>query len=66
MGVQYADDLGQSMPFDKFYDAMADGAEHQAPPRSTWTNSSPISPRFLEQGLDILHVTPVLGHLRGV
>ena len=26
-GVDYDDDLGQSIPFDKFYQAMADGAE---------------------------------------
>ncbi len=26
-GKQYVDDLGQSMPFEKFYQAMADGAE---------------------------------------
>ena len=25
-GVSYPDDLGKSMPFDKFYDAMAHGA----------------------------------------
>lgn len=26
-GKPYTDDLGQSMPFDKFYQAMVDGAE---------------------------------------
>ena len=26
-GKQYADDLGKSMPFDKFYQAMVDGAD---------------------------------------
>ena len=26
-GKQYADDLGQSIPFDQFYQAMANGAE---------------------------------------
>ena len=26
-GKSYADDLGQSIPFDKFYQMMADGAE---------------------------------------
>ena len=26
-GVQYPDDLGQTMPFDKFYQAMVDGAD---------------------------------------
>lgn len=54
-GVQYADDLGESMPFDKFYKAMADGAN---------TKTSQVNvdefvayfTGFLEQGLDILHV----------
>ena len=54
-GVQYADDLGDSMPFDKFYQAMADGADTKTSQVNvdefvayfTW---------FLEQGLDILHV----------
>ena len=54
-GVQYADDLGESMPFDKFYKAMADGAD---------TKTSQVNvdefvayfTGFLEQGLDILHV----------
>jgi fatty acid-binding protein DegV len=26
-GKQYADDLGKSMPFDQFYQAMVDGAD---------------------------------------
>lgn len=51
----YFDDLGQSMPFDKFYQAMVDGAE---------TRTSQLNPEeyisyfipFLEQGKDILHV----------
>lgn len=54
-GVQYADDLGESMPFDQFYKAMADGAD---------TKTSQVNvdefvayfTGFLEQGLDILHV----------
>lgn len=54
-GVPYLDDLGQSMPFDEFYARMAAGAE---------TKTSQINAdefvdyfrRFLEQGLDILHV----------
>ena len=49
-GVQYADDLGESMPFDKFYKAMADGAN---------TKTSQVNvdefvayfTGFLEQGL---------------
>ncbi len=54
-GVQYADDLGASMPFDQFYQAMADGAD---------TKTSQVNvdefvayfTAFLEQGLDIMHV----------
>ncbi|MBE5801276.1 MAG: DegV family protein [Clostridiales bacterium] len=54
-GKQYLDDLGQTMPFDQFYSAMANGAE---------TRTSQINPGefvdyftpFLEQGKDILHV----------
>ncbi len=55
-GVEYRDDLGQSMPFDVFYDKMKQGAE---------TKTSQINVGefveyfrgFLEQGKDILHVT---------
>lgn len=54
-GVQYYDDLGQSIPFDEFYKQMAAGAE---------TKTSQVNPDefvdyfrpFLEQGFDILHV----------
>lgn len=54
-GVQYADDLGVSMPFDQFYKAMEEGAD---------TKTSQVNvdefvayfTGFLEQGLDILHV----------
>ena len=54
-GVQYADDLGESMPFDQFYKAMADGAD---------TKTSQVNvdefvayfTGFLEKGLDIFHV----------
>lgn len=44
-GVQYNDDLGQSMPFDKFYQAMADGAETK-PPRLMFRNLKSILSRF--------------------
>lgn len=55
-GRAYADDLGESMSFDDFYRAMANGAE---------TKTSQINPEefmayfepFLQQGKDILHVT---------
>ncbi len=54
-GKSYPDDLGQSMPFDRFYQAMADGAETK-----TWQ----INPEefveyfepFLAAGKDVLHL----------
>ena len=55
-GVEYADDLGQSIPFDEFYKRMADGAD-------TCTAQVNISEyldhfeKFLKEGKDILHVT---------
>ena len=53
-GVQYADDLGESMPFDQFYKAMADGADT----KTSQVNVDEFVAYFtgLEQGLDILHV----------
>ena len=55
-GVEYPDDLGKTIPFHDFYQAMANGAE---------TKTSQISigefvtyfRAFLEEGKDILHVT---------
>lgn len=55
-GVAYPDDLGQTMPFDQFYQAMVDGAE---------TKTSQINVEeyatyfrtFLENGQDLLHVS---------
>lgn len=54
-GVQYPDDLGQTMPFDKFYQAMVDGAD---------TKTSQINAEefeeyfesFLKDGKDIIHL----------
>ena len=55
-GVQYQDDLGQSMSFPDFYDAMKNGAD---------TKTSQINADefvnyfegFLKEGKDVLHVT---------
>lgn len=55
-GTSYPDDLGQSMPFDKFYQAMADGAETQTSQVNVEEFVDYFTP-FLEQGKDILHVT---------
>ncbi len=55
-GKQYLDDLGESMPFDQFYQAMVDGAD---------TKTSQINAEefceyfegFLKEGKNILHLT---------
>ncbi len=55
-GVDYPDDLGQTIPFDKFYAAMVNGAD---------TKTSQVSAgeymvhfeKFLTEGKDIIHVT---------
>lgn len=55
-GKPYPDDLGQSIPFDQFYQAMVDGAD---------TKTSQINAQeyeeyfegFLKQGRDVLHLT---------
>ena len=55
-GREMMDDLGQTMPFDKFYQAMVDGAET----RTSQVNTEEYLvyfEGFLRQGLDILHIT---------
>lgn len=55
-GTDYLDDLGQSVPFDRFYQAMVDGAET----RTQQVNAAEYQAyfaSFLDKGLDILHVT---------
>ena len=54
-GKEYEDDLGKSMPFDKFYAAMANGAETKTSQINTEEFIDYFTP-FLEQGCDILHV----------
>jgi len=54
-GVDYLDDLGQSMPFDQFYDKMTKGSE-------TSTSQVNVSEyvdfftEFLSEGKDIIHM----------
>ena len=55
-GTAYPDDLGQSMPFDDFYAAMAAGADTKTAQVSEGEFIDYFTP-FLEQGLDILHVS---------
>jgi len=54
-GISYSDDLGKSMPFDKFYKAMADGAETQTSQVNVDEFLTYFTP-FLEAGQDILHI----------
>ena len=54
-GVQYPDDLGKSMPFDKFYAAMAAGADTKTSQVNVDEFISYFTP-MLEAGQDILHV----------
>ncbi len=53
---EYPDDLGQTMPFDWFYQAMADGAETRTAQVNISEYLNYFTP-FLEQGKDILHLT---------
>lgn len=55
-GIGYLDDLGQSMPFAAFYAAMADGAETKTAQVNVEEFIEYFTP-FLEQDLDILHVS---------
>ncbi|MGN1230681.1 MAG: DegV family protein [Anaerotignum sp.] len=55
-GKPYRDDLGETMPFDKFYQAMANGADT----KTSQINAAEFEEyfeAFLKQGKDILHVT---------
>ncbi len=54
-GVEYPDDLGQSIPFDEFYARMAAGADTRTSQVSITEYVEHFS-RFLEQGQDVIHV----------
>ena len=54
-GTQYQDDLGESIPFDEFYQKMTDWAET----RTSQVNAEEFKEyfeKFLKEGKDILHV----------
>ena len=54
-GVPYPDDLGQTIPFDQFYQAMANGADT----RTSQINAEEYKEYFegfLKQGRDVLHL----------
>ncbi len=55
-GVPYRDDLGQTMSFDEFYKAMANGADTKTSQINAAEFEEFFTP-FLEAGKDILHVS---------
>ena len=55
-GVEYPDDLGQSMPFDQFYAAMENGAMTSTSQVTMGEYEQYFTP-FLEAGHDVLHLT---------
>lgn len=55
-GVEYPDDLGQSIPFPDFYKAMENGAETSTSQVNISEYLDMWTP-FLEAGRDVLHVT---------
>ncbi|MBQ8496022.1 MAG: DegV family protein [Clostridia bacterium] len=54
-GVDYIDDLGKTMPLDKFYEAMQNGAETKTSQITAGEFVAHFTP-FLEEGKDIIHV----------
>jgi len=59
-GVTYPDDLGQSMPFDKFYDKLANGSQSITSQVNVEEYKQFFEP-FLQKGLDILHISTSSG-----
>jgi len=55
-GVPYLDDLGKSVPFDKFYAAMQSGADTKTSQVNVEEFCQYFEP-FLQEGRDILHLT---------
>ncbi|WP_461219108.1 DegV family protein [Lapidilactobacillus salsurivasis] len=55
-GKSYPDDLGKSMPFHQFYQAMANGAETKTSQVNVEEFTAYFE-KFLQAGQDILHVT---------
>lgn len=54
-GTEYADDLGQSIPFDDFYKRIADGAQPTTSQVNVQQYIEFFEP-FLKEGKDILHI----------
>lgn len=54
-GVEYMDDLGESIPYDEFYERMKNGADTRTSQVNISEYVDYFTP-FLEQGKDIVHV----------
>ena len=55
-GVDYPDDLGQSIPFEEFYKRMDSGEETQTSQINV-TEYLEYFTKFLSEGKDVLHLT---------
>lgn len=55
-GVRYTDDLGNSIPFKEFYSRMANGSDTKTSQVNTEEYAAYFR-SFLEQGLDVIHLT---------
>lgn len=55
-GKPYLDDLGESIPFDRFYQAMVDGADTKTSQINAEEFTEYFEP-FLKEGKDIVHVS---------
>ena len=55
-GKEMPDDLGQTMPFDKFYEAMKNGADTRTSQINANEFVAAFTP-FLKEGKDIVHVS---------
>ena len=55
-GVEYPDDLGESIPFDEFYERMKNGADTRTAQVNVAEYVDFFTP-FLEEGKDIVHVS---------
>ncbi len=54
-GIQYPDDLGQTIPFEKFYQKMVDGADTRTSQVNIDEYYDYFEP-FLKDGKDVLHI----------
>ena len=54
-GVEYPDDLGQTIPFDEFYHRMSEGADTRTAQVNVSEYVDFFTP-FLEEGKDVVHV----------